>query len=90
MFQQKNVSSGGQCSWMHCLHEEFRTWVSDNMATYLARELRFNKSVYKEIFQILRDFDTVAAIIPEDEEKNMKYLIEGVHMITTDSGNADR
>jgi hypothetical protein len=71
---------------MHCLHETFRTWVGDNMATYLARGLRFNKSVYKEICQILRDFDTVAAIIPKDEEN----LIEGVHVITTDSGNADR
>ena len=115
MIPQKNVSSGGQCSWMHCLHEEFRTWVSDNMAPYLARGLLFNKSVYKEICQILRDFDTVAAIIiPEDEEENMEYLItrffqlyeelgllghdtircriifEGVHVITTDSGNADR
>jgi hypothetical protein len=52
-----------------------RTWVSDKMATYLARGLRFNKSVYMEICQILRHFDTVAAIIPEDEKKNMKYLI---------------
>ncbi len=60
------------------------------METYLARGLRFNKSIYKEICQILRNFDTVAAIIPEDEEKNMEYLIEGVHVITTDSGNADR
>jgi hypothetical protein len=68
-------------------------------------------SLYKEICQILRDFDTVAAIIPDDEEDNMEYLItpffqlyeelghdttrcriifEGVHVITTDSGNADR
>ena len=30
--------------------EEFKTWVSNNLATYLARGLRFNKSVYKEIF----------------------------------------
>ena len=92
-------------------HEEFKTWVSNNLATYLARGLRFNKSVYKEICQILRDFDTVAAIIPDDEEDNMEYLItrffqlyeelghdtircriifEGVHVIRTDSGRADR
>jgi hypothetical protein len=56
-------------------HEEYRTWASDNMATYLGRGLRFDKSVYKETCQILRDFDTVAAIIPEDEEENMEYLI---------------
>ena len=55
--------------------EEFKTWVSNNLATNLARGLRFNKSVYKEICQILRDFDTVAAIIPDDEEDNMEYLI---------------
>ncbi len=41
----------------------------DNMATYLAMGLRFNKSVFKEICQILRDFDTVAAIIPVYEEE---------------------
>ena len=51
--------------------EEFKTWVSNNVA----RGLRFNKSVYKEICQILRDFDTVAAIISDDEEDNMEYLI---------------
>ncbi len=55
--------------------EEFMTWVSNNLAPYLARGLWFNKSVYKEICQILRDFDTVAAIIPEDEDENMEYLI---------------
>ena len=92
-------------------HEEFKTWVSNNLATNLARGLRFNKSVYKEICQILRDFKTVAAIIPEDDEENMEHLInqffhcyeelghdtircriifEGVHVITTDSDNADR
>ncbi len=91
--------------------EEFKTWVSNNLATYRARGLRFNKSVYKEICRILRDFKTVAAIIPEDEEENMEHLInqpfhryeelghdtircriifEGVHVITTDSDNADR
>ena len=50
--------------------EEFKTWVSNNLATYLA-----NKSVHKEICQILRDFKTVAAIIPEDDEENMEHLI---------------
>jgi hypothetical protein len=45
--------------------EEFKAWVSNNLATCLARELQFNKSVYKEICQILRDF---AVIILEDEE----------------------
>jgi hypothetical protein len=42
---------------------------------YLVRGLRLNKSVYKEICQILRDFDTVAAIIPEDEKENIEYFI---------------
>ncbi len=55
--------------------EEFKTWVSNNLATYLAWGLRFNKSVYKEIFWVLRDFKTVAAIIPQDEEENMEHLI---------------
>jgi hypothetical protein len=55
--------------------EEFKAWVSNNLATCLARELQFNKSVYKEIRQILRDFETVAVIILEDEEENMEYLI---------------
>jgi hypothetical protein len=45
------------------------------MATYLAMGLLFNKSLYKEICQILRDFDTVAAIIPVYEEENLEYLI---------------
>ncbi len=91
--------------------EEFKTWVSNNLATYLARGLRFNKSVYKQIRLILRDFDTVAAIIPDYEEDNMEYpntrifqlyeelghdtircriIFEGINVITTESGNADR
>jgi hypothetical protein len=57
------------------------------MATYLAMGLRFNKSVYKEICQILRDFDTIAAIIPVYEEENMEYLITQFFQLNEELGH---
>ncbi len=56
-----SAQAGSAAECIDYASEEFRTLVSDDIATYLARGLRFNKSVYKEICQILKDFDTVAS-----------------------------
>ena len=56
-------------------YEEFKAWVAKNMVALVRSGRWFDKDAFKEIGKILKNKNTVCAIIPEDEEHVMAPLM---------------